>query len=80
MSSPEINIIPEDMPLENRPHEKDKEDIAELWQQWLDGDAELNAWEEDFCESLYLAIEEERPWTQAQATKFDELKEKYLDA
>jgi len=79
MSSPDIKVIPEDMPIENRPNQTDKDDVLELNDQVDEGDIELSEWEEDLVDSLLMAIEEDRPWTQKQAEKFDELKEKYLD-
>ena len=79
MSSPDIKVIPEDMPIENRPTTKDGQDLVEITEQVNEGDIEFSGWEEDFVDSLLMAIEEDRPWTQKQAEKFDELKEKYLD-
>jgi hypothetical protein len=79
MSSPDIKNIPEDVPFEYRPTTKDGQDLVEITEQVNEGDIELSEWEEDFVDSLQMAIEEDRPWTQKQAEKFDELKEKYLD-
>ena len=79
MSSPDIKVIPEDVPFEYRPTTKDRQDLVEITEQVNEGDIEFSGWEEDFVDSLLMAIEEDRPWTQKQAEKFDELKEKYLD-
>lgn len=80
MSSPEVKIIPEDMPLpSNRPTAPDTRHVQELQEKSALGEIVVSDWEEDFLDSLLMCVEEDRQWTTKQAEKFDELQEKFLD-